>query len=141
MLFRVQMCKNAATFIENRRFQEPNPTPTRSGTFPVPPRLREQNMCLLLYFTGIRAILQKKRFLAENEKNTEKNIVFYSPRRDSVNSTCVTFEDANCVYYCILHMQMRFLCIAKTNTKKCDVRFLLCFTALNAIAQNRKLEF
>ena len=67
--------------------------------------------------------------------------MFYSPRRDSVNSTCVTFEDANCVYYCILHMQMRFLHSTKRSTKKCDVRFLLCFTALNAIAQNRKPEF
>ena len=37
-------------------------------------------------------------------------------------------------------MQMRFLCIAKTDTEKYDVRFLLCFTALNAIAQNRTRE-
>ena len=29
----------------------------------------------------------------------------------------------------------------KKKVEKCDVRFLLCFTVLNAIAKNRKIEF
>ena len=102
--------------------------------------LRQQNMRFPLYFTGVRAVWAKSKSEAK-QKKCLKSIVFYRPRCDSVNSTGVTFELANCVYYCILQMQMRCLGIAKTNTKKCDVRFLLRFTILNAIAQNRKQEF
>ena len=84
--------------------------------------------------------MRKKLDFCKNGK-CSNSIVFYSPRCDSVNSTRVTFESAYRVYYCILQVQMRFLGSAKTKTKKRGVRFLLCFTALNAIAQNRKQEF
>ena len=82
----------------------------------------------------------KKQLLTKNKKYL-KRLVSYSTRRASVILTNLRFEVAKCVYYCISCMQMRFVRTAKLSTKKYDMRFLSCFTILNAIAKNRKLEF
>ena len=102
--------------------------------------MREQNMCFPLCFIDVPSVWAKSKSEAK-QKKLLKSIVFYRPRRDSGKRARVTLELGNCVYYCNLHMQMRCRCVAKTNRKKCDVQFLLCFSILNAMPQNRKHEF
>ena len=67
--------------------------------------------------------------------------MFYSTRRVSANSEKRKFKLRKCVFYCILHMQMRFSRGTKFVAKKCDLRFVLCFTIANAIAKIRKRKF
>ena len=101
---------------------------------------KQQNQHLPLYFTEVRANRAKTR-TSQKRKKCGKRIVFYSPRRDSVNSKGAPVELQKCNYHCILQVQMRILCVGKFSTKNCDVCLPLRFTIQNAMFQNRKDPF
>ena len=66
--------------------------------------------------------------------------MFYRPRCDSAFYRQRENNMQICVYYCVLHMQMRFRRNAKIRARNCKLRFVVYFTCVNAIAKNRKLK-
>ena len=66
--------------------------------------------------------------------------MFYRPRCDSAFYRQRENKMQICVYYCVLHMQMRFLRNAKISARICKLRFVLCFTYVNAIAKNSQIR-
>ena len=96
-------------------------------------------MFSIVFYKGPCKNCEKHNSTKQHKKKTLESIVFCSIRRMSANSEKRIFKLRKCVYYCILHMQMRFFSVAKTNsTKTCDVRFLLYFTYADAVFTSQK---